>query len=311
MAARTSHLVGRREFLQIALAGGGTLLLPVSAHGAEADPQTDVWVLHGPDKRKLMDQCLKVIDANGGLGRNTKTLALKVNAAWARAPELGANTHPDLVSAFIEGAKRAGVRDVEVPEHPCNRAEQSFTRSGILDAVEQAGGKMHDLKEEPRFFADTKLPQAKSLTQAKVARQFLEADAVVNMPVAKHHKAATLTMAMKNWMGAVQDRGFWHRNDLHQCIADFGTLIKPTWTIIDATRVMLKMGPQGGRVTFLKKPDPNLLIVSRDQVAADAYATMLFDKKPEDIGYLRLARDTGLGTTDLSRMKVHKVEVPA
>ena len=303
--------LARRDFLTLALAGGGTLLLPVAAHGAEQDPQTDVWVIHGPDKRKLMQECLKVIDANGGFGRNAKTLALKVNAAWAKTPELGANTHPDLVSAFIKGAKRAGVSDVQVPEHPCNRAEQAFTRSGILEAVEGAGAEMHDLKTEERFFADTKIPQGRSLTQAKVARQFLEADAVVNMPVAKHHRAAALTMAMKNWMGAVQDRPFWHRNDLHQCIADFSTLVKPRWTIIDATRVILKMGPQGGRVAFMKKPDPNLLIVSRDQVAADAYATMLFDKKPEDIGYLRLAGEMGLGTTDLSRMKVRKVEAPA
>lgn len=310
MAQHASPLA-RRDFLTIVLAGGGTLLLPAATHGAQQVPQTDVWVIHGPDKQKLMDECLKVIDANGGFGRNAKTLALKVNAAWAKAPELGANTHPDLVAAFIRGAKRAGVSDVQVPEHPCNRAEQSFTRSGILKAVQGAGGEMVDLKTEEKFFVDTKVPQGKSLTQTMVARQFLEADAVVNMPVAKHHRAATLTMAMKNWMGAVQDRHFWHRNDLHQCIADFSTLIKPGWAIIDATRVILKMGPQGGNVAYMKKPDPNLLIVSRDQVAADAYATVLFDTKPEEIGYLRLAGEMGLGTTDLSRMRVHNVEAPA
>ena len=140
----------------------------------------------------------------------------------------------------------------------------------------------------------------------KVAAEFLEADAIVNIPVAKHHSAAKLTMAMKNWMGSVEDRGYWHRNGLHQCIADFSTFIKPTWTIIDATRIMMDSGPQGP-AKKVKKPD--LLIVSRDQVAADAYTSQLFHPSVDEIKYLRIARDMKIGQTDISRMNVRKVEV--
>ncbi len=303
--------VGRRDFIKVAVAGGGALLLPVSPCLRAEEAAANVWVLHGTNKQKLMQECLRIIDANGGLGRNVKSLALKVNAAWSRSPEMGANTHPELVSAFIKGVKEAGVRTIDVPEHPCNRAEQAFTRSGIQDAVKKAGGKMIDMKKKTKYFVDVKLPQGKVLTRAKVTKHFLEADAVVNMPVAKHHQAATLTMAMKNWMGAVEDRRSWHRDGLHECIADINTLIRPAWTIIDATRVMLQRGPQGGSLEFLKRPNPNLLIVSRDQIAADAYATRLFDRKPEDIQYLTMAKQMGLGVTDLQSMKITEIKVSA
>ncbi len=307
---RTGH-VDRRDFLRIALAGGGVLWLPATPRAAEPGPSVDVWVIHGEDKARLMAEALKIIRANGGFGRGARSLALKVNAAWTRTPEMGACTHPDLVSAFISGAKEDGLTNIEVPENPCNRAEESFARSGVEAAVRKAGAKMYDLKKEARFFAETALPRGRVLQKAKVAKQFLEADVVVNMPVAKHHGAAVLTMAMKNWMGAVEDRSFWHRNNLMQCIADFCSLVRPHWTLIDATRVMLKRGPQGGELAFLKSPSPNLLIVSKDQVAADAYATMLFDKKPADVAYLGFAAEMNLGITDLARIKVHAVEAGA
>lgn len=304
--------MGRRSFLRLAAgAGAAAAAAPrLSVLAAEAEAaKAQVWVLHGADKKKLMAEALKIIDANGGLGTNVKTLALKVNSAWTRTPELGGNTHPELVTAFIQGAKAAGVGQIVVPENPCHRPAECFKASGILEAVTQAGATMIDLKAETKYFVDTKFPKGKKLTQAKVARQFLESDCVVNMPVAKHHGATQLTLGMKNWMGSVQDRNFWHRNGLPQCIADFATLLQPKWTIIDATRMMLRAGPQGGKPEFLKKPDPDLLIVAKQQVAADAYTATLFDKKPADIPFLKMAGEAGLGVIDPAQIKVTKIEV--
>jgi len=228
-----------------------------------------------------------------------------VNAAWARTPEEGANTHPDLVSGFISGCHAAGIRQVVVPENPCSQADQAFTRSGIAAAVKAAGGNMINLQADAGLFVKQAIPEGRRLTEAQVARAFVEADTVVNMPVAKHHGGAKLTLAMKNWMGAVQDRGFWHRHDLHQCIADFSTFMKPRWAIIDATRIMLSRGPQGPS-DEMKYPD--LLVLSRDQVAADAVASTLFHDDPLSIPYLRMAQEMGIGTVALERMTIHKVE---
>lgn len=297
--------VSRREFIQTALAGAAAWSLPAPLFAADAQG-AEVWVLHGADKTALMNRALKIVRENGGFPQGAKRLALKVNAAWARKPETGANTHPDLVAAFIKGVKDDGIEKVIVPENSCARPEQSFTRSGIQNAVEDNGASMIDLKKQAKLFQDVDIPKGKSLKKTKVASPFLESDVVVNMPVAKHHGGAQLTICMKNWMGAIQDRGFWHRNDLHQCIADCSTVLKPHWALVDATRIMLSRGPQGPS-NEMKHPD--LLIVSADQVAADSVAAALFHDNPQTVKYLKIAHQAGIGTVDHNKMKIHEIEV--
>ena len=303
--------VTRRGFLGIGVAAGGAVLLGGrAAFAAEAAVagKTDVWVLHGTDKRKLMGSAMKIIADNGGFGKAVKKLTLKVNAAWWRTPEQGANTHPELVEAFLKGCKDQGIKELVLPENPVDPAKNTFPQSGIQDVAKAAGAAMIDLQADAKQFKDVELPNGRKLKAALVGKDFLETDALVNMPVAKHHGGAELTMAMKNWMGAVKDRQAWHRNDLNQCIADFATFIKPSWTIIDATRIMVDKGPKGGPGANLK--ELNLLIVARDQVAADVYTAALFPGKgPEKVKYLTIAAEMKLGATDPANFDVHKMEV--
>ena len=156
-------------------------------------------------------------------------------------------------------------------------------------------------------FKPVRIPRGVKLKAAKVGEDFMNTDCLVNMPVAKHHSGSLITIAMKNWMGAVQDRGFWHRNDLHQCIADFSSFIRPNWTIVDATRILITKGPKGPGE--LKHPE--ILILSRDQVAADVYSAGMFVENFERVKHLSLARQMKLGETDVDNMTVHKVKVGA
>ncbi len=311
MNRKVSKIQGlsRREFLQAGVAGATMLLLPEPLLSATkvGKEKTDVWVFHGEDKSALIQACLNVIDENGGLGDDVKRLTLKVNAAWIRTPRQGADTHPELVEAFLKGCRQRGVRELLLPENTCDSAPQAFRESGISAAAQNAGAKLINLKADPGQFQPVKIEQGQRLREAEVARGFLETDAVVNMPVLKHHGATGMSGAMKNWMGAVRDRGYWHRNDLNQCIADFSSFLQPRWTLIDATRVLQTRGPKGPSrdMTF-----PNRLILSRDQVAADAYASrFLTPPGPERFAFLRHAHRMGLGETDPARMTVHPVEV--
>lgn len=297
------HL-SRREFVKTGVLGSAALAAGPSLLAA-SKPKTDVWVFKGPDNRALMERCMETIFANGGFGPNVKTLALKVNAAWDRTPEQSANTHPDLVDVFLEKALASGVR-VVMPENPCHRAEKSFVSSGIQEVARKHGVKMIDLKTKKDSFTDVDIPGGIILKTEKVAREFLEADAIVNMPVAKHHGGATLTICMKNWLGAVEGRKTWHAAGLHQCIADICTFIKPAWSIVDATACMTTKGPQGPSEDMIY---PQQVILSRDQVAADAVATLLFHDSPYKVKYLAIARDMGIGETDVENMNIHRIEV--
>ncbi len=319
-AAPESKTLSRRDFVRIGVIGGTAAAvaatLPVRADEKAAAPatpaapvggaKTDVWVFTGKNKKALAAAALQVIAKNGGFGQGITRMALKVNAGWARTPEQGANTHPELVDAFLEGAKKAGIKEIVLPELACAPAADSFKMSGIGAAAEKHGAKMIDLAKNRAEFVPVEIPNGKKLTKAKVPKDFLDPKTViVNMPVAKHHGGAQLSIAMKNWMGSVIDRGFWHNNNLHQCIADFASFMKPSWTIIDATRIMTAKGPQGPG----PMKEPNQIIVSKDQVAADAVASTLFVDSPAKIGYLKIAGESGIGVSDLDKINIIRQNV--
>ncbi len=305
----SQRAIARREFIRMGVMGAGAILLPgtLSSAAETGEGKTDVWVFHGTNKKSLMNACMKVIADNGGFGKNVKKLVLKVNAAWWRTPKQGANTNPELVDAFFKGCKGQGIKELVMPEHPIDSAKHSFPQSGLLAVAKANGVPMIDLASDQKLFKEVAIPNARQLKKALVGKHFLETDALVNMPVAKHHGGADLTIAMKNWLGAIKDRRYLHRNKLHQCIADLSSFIKPTWSIVDATRIMLDRGPKGPSRNM---KELNLVILSKDQVAADAYTSTLFPGKgPKKVKYLTIADEMKLGTVDLAKMAVHKIEL--
>ena len=138
-------------------------------------------------------------------------------------------------------------------------------------------------------------------------RTFLDADVVINVPVLKDHASTTITSAMKNLMGVVWDRWSWHRNDLHQCIADFATVRKPDLTVVDAYNVMMRHGPRG--VSPEDVVNMQALVLSTDFVAADAAAARLFGADPSDVRYIQLAADMGLGRMDLENLAINRIKL--
>ncbi len=302
-------LVTRRRFLAaITAAAAGAACRPAwsAATGtvaATASRGAALWVVHGTDIAAMLQAGMEKMGGWAAFVKPGQPVVLKPNAAWASLPEQGGNTDPDLVENCVRACLAAGAKEVIVPEKPCSPAKDAFSMSGIEAAVKRAGGRMYT--PAAKHFQTVDLPRGVSLKQAAVIRDVLEAPCLINMPVAKSHGGATLTLSMKNWMGVVQDRGFWHKNKLHQCIADFSTLVRPHLIIVDATRIMLTGGPRGPG----KLAHPHQLIFGVDPVAVDAYAATLFDKQPFDIQHIRLAHEMGIGCGDLGAVAVEHVKV--
>jgi uncharacterized protein (DUF362 family) len=293
--------IDRRRFLKTAAAAtaAGTLITDDILAGSY---KAEVYVVHGTDVKKML---AKGIDRFGGwktFVRPGQKVAIKANATWPRRPETGANTDPVLAGACVAGCKAAGAKSIIVPDNVGNEPEKAFKISGIKNAVEGAGGSIFGPRD--MFFRQTALPRGKVLKTVEVASAILDADCLINLPVAKHHEATGVTVSMKNWMGSVKDPRAWHRTEsLHQCIADFNSFIKPHLIIIDATRIMLSNGPRGpGELAY-----PQQIILSKDPVAADAYAATLFGRKPFEIDHIKLAHDMKIGCGDLARVKVTNI----
>jgi uncharacterized protein (DUF362 family) len=183
-------------------------------------------------------------------------------------------------------------------------ADQAYATSGIQEQVESAGGQMEVMAHFK--FIDTSIPAGVDLQQSRIYDDVLKADVLIDVPIAKHHSLARLTLGMKNLMGVIYDRPAIHRN-LGQRLADLTSRVRPTLTVVDAVRVLMDHGPTGGNLDDVRQADT--LVVSPDIVSADSYAATLFGLKPDDLAYLRAGAQMGLGRSDLENLKIEEINV--
>jgi len=271
---------------------------------AAEPPPLDMAAVRGGEPEAMFDQAMA---AFGGMGKFVKKgdkVLVKPNIGWDVEPERGGNTNPKLVGRIIAHCLEAGAKEVTVFDHTCDPWRRTYQNSGIERAVKDAGGKIVSGDSEG-YYQKVAIANGKRLAETQAHELFLGADAVINVPVLKHHSSSQLSIGMKNLMGVVWDRGYWHRNDLHQCIADFMSFKPPALTVVDAYLVMKQNGPRGvsrDDVALMKS-----LIVARDAVAADAAAAKLFGADPATIPHIQSAADMGLGTMDLNRLNISRI----
>ena len=247
----------------------------------------------------------RAVDAMGGIKRFVSrgdVVVVKPNIGWDRMPIHAANTNPDVVGAVVQLAYEAGAKRVVVADGSCNDPNRCFQRSGIWRKVYSLGAEVV-LPAEHRF-RTTRL-KGEVLDEWPIFTTLVDADKVINVPVAKHHNLAKYTAAMKNWYGVLGGR----RNRLHQnidtSIADLATFMRPTLVVVDAMRVLMRNGPQGGNIDDTKVM--NQVFATVDQVAADAYGATLIGQHRDNLPYLKMGHERGLGTMYWEQLKVQEV----
>ena len=307
----------RRNFLKNAITGGivaGSTLAVGGVSGfwnaaAAAPGPKDKWdlvAIRGGEPDEMFEQAIAAYGGMETFVSKGDKVVIKPNIGWDVSPERGGNTNPKLIGRIVEECFKAGASEVAVFDHTCDNWHQCYKTSGIEQAVTDAGGKMLSANSEG-YYRDSHIPMGKRLTEAKVHKAILDADVFINVPVLKHHSSTMVTISMKNLMGTVWDRGYWHRNDLHQCIADFASFRKPDLTVIDAYNVMKRNGPRGVSVNDVVPMKVQL--VSTDFVAADAAAAKLFGVDPEDIRHIRIAAEMKLGRMDLKNLSINRIKI--
>ena len=246
-----------------------------------------------------------VLESVGGMSRFVSkgdVVVIKPNISWARRPELAATTNPQVLEAVIELCQEAGAKKVRIADNTIHDARQCFALTGAGMVAKNSGAELI----YPRSSLMRKMGlKGNRLGIWPVFKPLVEADVLINVPVAKHHSLSTLTLGMKNWIGGVGGSRWSLHQDINQSIVDLAHFFKPAVTLIDATRIMTKNGPSGGSTSYVQAR--NTLILSDDPVAADAKAALLFNRKPKDIGFIRLAQAQGLGTYDFQTLNTKKV----
>jgi uncharacterized protein (DUF362 family) len=300
----------RRTFIRqslrtaVAAAAAGSLpvidLLTLPAHAAAQPP---LAVRTGANIPLLVRETL---DALGGMDRFVRqgdVVVVKPNIGWDRTVEMAANTHPEVVTALVHLCLEAGARLVRIFDRTCNDERRCYTRSGIRAAVEKIGSERVSLEYvDPRSYREVAIQGGRAFDRWEFYLPALEADRLINVPIAKHHSISGLTLGMKNLMGVIGgNRGRLHSN-IAEALTDIASVLHADLTVVDATRILVANGPQGGRIQDVRSPE--ILIASPDIVAADAYAATLFNLAPEDIPTIVAAARRGLGVMDLKRVQM-------
>jgi uncharacterized protein (DUF362 family) len=309
--------ITRRETLQrllkltsgLALAGAatGSAQFPFSAW---AEPPKSELIVEGIGRTEgysIKELTHKTMEAAGGIQRFVSkgdVVVIKPNISFDRAPKYSATTHPEVLEAVIELCQAAGAKRVRIADNTLHEARRCFAITGAGMVAKKTG-------------ADLVYPRSSLMKNMKLGGNRLgvwpvfvplvEADTLINLPVAKHHATSKLSLGMKNWMGGVGGNRWSLHQDIHKSIVDLAQFFKPAFTLIDAIRIMTRNGPSGGSIADVTIK--NTLILSDDPVAADAKAAELFDRRPQDIGFIRLGHKWGLGTYDFQKLDQHQVSV--
>ena len=305
----------RREFLRqlgrYGLAAGAALIAGRPARlfaQSSGNRPYDLVAVRGGEPDVMFDRGIAALGGIRQYVRRGQTVLVKPNISFGSepGPEGGANTHPLLVRRIVEHCLDAGASRVYVLDNSIHYWKTCYERSGIERAAKEAGATVLSAQNEGDY-QTVQVPGARALRTTKVHELYISADVVINVPVLKHHSSTLITSAMKNLMGVVWDRNGWHYANLHQCIAEFPLFRRPTLNVIDAYQVLMEGGPQGYRSS--RRVMMRMQILSPDIVAADAAAARTWGTEPQRVGYIARAAEENLGTADLSRLSIDRIDL--
>ena len=298
----------RRQFIRgslILLAAQGTVI-PTAFGRTTERGDGSLPVLSVSEGDDPYATTVSAIERLGGMSsfvaRDSRVL-LKPNIGWDRRVEQGANTHPDVIRAIGEMCLEAGARKVTVLDRTCNDARRTYRSSGMQAMVKNLSDRRISLDYvlENRFVS-TDIPRGVVIRKWPLYEEAIKADLIINVPVAKHHSISRLTLGMKNLMGLMGgNRGLFH-SGIGQKLADLTSVLKPELTVLDATRILVRIGPTGGRLEDVRIV--NKVAASSDPVAIDAYGATLFGIDPEELSFVTAGHSMGLGEMDLKKVRM-------
>ena len=274
----------RRGLLRACLAGGLARPVPAQARSKVVIARDPAGAIDSARLLGLLDRAVQgVCNADSPLEawkrivRPGEVVGLKVNCLAGRG---SASTSPMLVEAVCERLQQAGIRagDLVVWDRLDSDLESAgfrpSTRAGHIRTIgnDQAG-----YESELATFGE-----AGSLLSTTLTRT---CDAVIGLPVLKDHGIAGVTMALKNFFGAVHNPNKYHSNAGDPYVADVYMLPpirrKVRLHICDALAPQYEGGPS--YMPHWSWPFHGLL-ASRDPVALDYTGWQIVERKRAEKG---------------------------
>jgi len=260
---------------------------------------SDFYSLEGAED--ALSRCLELIGGLESIICPGDRVLIKPNLVVVKRYETGVTTNPYLVQAVCRLARGAGASSVIIGDGAAvgSSTREAFEETGLVEVARQCRAELVDFKKAKMVWMA--IPGGIIFRRLRVPQPVLEANVIINLPVMKTHDSFPATLGLKNIKGvlAESDKRRFHKWGLSQAIVDLNKLLLPQLTIIDGTVGMEGLGPVHGTPVNL-----GLVIASQDTVAADTVAASIMGIDPDEIEYIKLAGEQGLGCNDLSRIEV-------
>lgn len=218
-------------------------------------------------------------------------LILKPNLVEALKPPI--TTPVGLIEALIISL-RERLKGVEVIVGEGTGAssyetEHAFRELGYVELSKRHNVKLMDLNHAE--LTELRDPECTRFLSFFLPKILLDSF-ILSVPVLKAHSLATVTLTMKNMMGAVpplhyQAGGHWKKSSfhsaMHESVMDLNRYRTPDFTVLDATVGMKEAHLWGPECD----PPVGKLVAGADPVAIDAYGALLLKKDWRSIKYIR------------------------
>jgi len=262
-------------------------------------PGQKMSIVRGEDRVATLRMALKSLGGIEAFIKKGDRVLLKVNAAFASPALLSATTHPSIITEMTQLCFQAGAESVVVTDNPINDPASCFTLTGIADAARSAGARV--LLPRDDFFSPITVKDATLIRNWPVLyKPFKDITKVIGIAPLKDHHRSGASMIMKNWYGLLGGRRNIFHQDIHSIIMELAMMVKPSFVILDATTSMMTNGPTGGSLSDLK--NTNTMIVSTDQVAADAFGASILGRSLDELPFIEKAEAAGIGTADYQKL---------
>lgn len=295
----------RRDFIKNSAVAGAALLFMKDTSVFSKSAGYDLVVAKNAKPELLVRKAIEELGGMSNFVSKGDIVVVKPNISWDRVPEQAATTNPQLVAEVVKMCQEAGAKKVKIFDNTLNEARRCYKRSGIEKAASDAGADVKHVYS--RKFKRASIPNGEIIKSWEIYEDVLEADKIINIPIAKHHSLSQISLSMKNYMGFLGGRrGQFHR-DFDIKITDLNTFIKADLIILDSYRMLLRNGPSGGSLKDVKLA--KTLVCGTDPVAIDSYGASLFGLDPANIGFIKVASERGLGIKNINKLNIKSINV--
>ncbi len=259
----------------------------------------DICTIQGKDYFRMTLELLAACGLAEDIGDRKKKIGIKPNLVVPAPASGGATTHPELADGLITYLKENGFGDITVMESAWVGAStmEAAQKNGILEVCRRHGVPFADMKKEPGVTC-----RAEGL-ELHVCRKALEMDYLINLPVVKGHGQTKVTCALKNYKGLIPDaeKRRFHALGLHRPIACLNTVLRQDFILADNICGDLDFEEGGNPVAM------DRILAFKDPVLCDSFAAETMGYRPEEIEYIRLASELGVGSMDTASARIRPV----